>query len=208
MQPTEHNNRPIGEQEHQNDQPSDSMQRYMHLPIVLIFVGTMFAVIGWYYGDQVSQKNTEISRLQAQVEQLGIDIRAMQTNGTGTIPLVRQDDKDRIATYINNGEYDKLEPYLERDVTVALADTDSIASRTKDRTISDLGRLNQSSGPWNFDPDDSIVADFSNGPYASLFTDDSLVGISQDQQVVSMTFNSAGKIIMICMSNDINSLKR
>lgn len=115
--------------------------------------------------------------------------------------------KENIAAAISSGNTAALEGYMASKVRVIIAASEGVGDRTPAQAVSDLEYLEDAKDPWNFNLAESTLNEYATGGYAQYFPIGAVVGRSDDDKVVSFTFDGAGKINGIFMAAHEDLLK-
>lgn len=115
-------------------------------------------------------------------------------------------DLENIKAAITSGNTAALEGYMADKVTVIIAASEGLGTRTPAQAISDLDYVSDGTSPWDFALSSATISGWASGDYASYISSDGLIGKSANNYVVAFKFDSAGKISTIFMTNNASLL--
>lgn len=108
---------------------------------------------------------------------------------------------DNIKAAITSGNTAALDGYMASSVSVIVAASEGIGTRTPTQAISDLDYLNMSpSVTWDFSLSSSTLSSYRAGFYKDYFPTSAVVGKSSENKVVSFSFDDNAKIKTIFMA--------
>lgn len=178
-----------------------------------MIVGVMLLVAGpyWWRDTQAKQDRREnaeqIAELQAKVTELEAKAAEQTEDEAEEEPKASASDvKENIAAAISSGNTAALQGYMAQKVRVIIAASEGVGDRTPAQAISDLKYLDSATDPWNFNLNDTTLAQYGAGGYGQYFPAGAVVGRSADDKVVSFTFDAGGKISGIFMAADAELL--
>lgn len=105
-----------------------------------------------------------------------------------------------IKDAVSSGDYEALKSHMADKVNVIIAASEGVGEVSAADAISELSYLNGGSEPWNFELEQSVVDGYRAGFYKQYFPDNALVGQSENNYVVSFSFDEDGKISVIFMA--------
>ena len=204
------------EQHEQRTSTTSHIARNIFLFILVIILIIATAATAYFYREnkakkQLQEKQASISQLEQKVSDLQKQLTDAQkttatstANTTATVPSTAT--LDNIKAAITSGNTAALEGYMAPSVTVIIAASEGIGTRTPMQAVSDLSYLKNSKN-WNFSLDAATLKLYANGDYKAYFKANSLVGKASDGHVVVFNFNDQGKINGIFMAVNDDLLK-
>jgi hypothetical protein len=172
---------------------------------VLILVGAG----AYFWRDQ--QARTQQKKLQAEIATLQSQINGQTpatavTQQTATAQVPSQEMIDNIKAVFASGNSAALEGYMASTVRVIYAASEGLGNRTPAEATGDVTDfMTKATDPWNFDLPAATLNDWASGDYKEYFPSNAVVGKSDDL-AISFTFNSAGKISGVFMTNTTSVL--
>ncbi|HRN90769.1 MAG TPA: hypothetical protein PK265_03385 [Candidatus Saccharibacteria bacterium] len=182
-------------------------------PAVLLLVAA--AAAGAYFWQQaiIDSNNKELSSLHEQVEALKTRIAKQEkqasTNET-KIPtsVPNSQTRENTEAAIESGNYSALLNVFNNKVDYVIAASEAAGEHTAAQAVEDLKYLDSASAPWDFNLPTSELESYAASKYYGKYfpTTGAVVGKSADNKVVSLIFNSDGKIVTLFMSADATLL--
>lgn len=114
--------------------------------------------------------------------------------------------RENIEAAINTMNTAALEGYMTDPITVVLAASEKGGPVTAAQAVTDLNYLAGATAPWGWDLSDATITSYKNGFYGQYFTDNTVVGQSANDYVVSFTVNANNKISTIFMTGSADLL--
>lgn len=185
--------------------------------VVLVIIGfvLLLALAGaglWYQNDQAEKKQAEqakkITELEKQVTDLQKQLAdAKASSGDAAKTLAPSATTiSNIKDAISSGNYAALEGYMAPSVTVIIAASEGIGTRTPAQATADMAYTDAGTDPWNFALPAATIATYAAGPYAQYFPANVLVGVSANKYVVAFSFDNNGKIKTIFLAANTDLL--
>jgi len=179
------------------------------LVVIAISVGTTYYFCKVELDKQNSKHDSDIATLEKVIKSLHQKLADNGLDSTETI----QDQKqcvsktpsvtaiENIEASIASGNTAALEGYMASKVSVVLAASESGGSVDAAGAIASIASFIKTAGiPWNFDLQSLILSSYQSGDYGQYFLDNSLVGKSTDEKVISFSFDCNAKISKVFMS--------
>lgn len=175
------------------------------LLILLILLLMAAAAGGTYYWcdkqakDESKKKDAEVSALNDKVTALEKEVAAEKANNEASKKSTKKKPTasalENIQAAVSSGNLAALEGYMASSVRVIIAASEGMGDRTRSEAVSDLQPVvDNAAGPWDFDLPAATLNSYRASFYASYFPADALIGKSADNNVLSFTFDDAGKI--------------
>lgn len=187
--------------------------------LVIIALLAALGIGGWRYTAAIDDKNkaeASAENLRRQVDDLGKKLAAAKDEASKTAskssgvtpcdPVVATATKANIKAAVASKNYAALEGYMASpSVNVVFAASEKGGGVTPAQAIVDLKYLDAATAPWDFALPAATLASYDSGDYAQYFDDNTYVGKSANNYVVSFDFDSCGKInvIFISLSADL-----
>lgn len=176
--------------------------------LVLLIVLAIAVGAGAYWWRDKQAKNlassqqAEITTLQKRVANLEKKPVEEKPASPSQPTSPSEETKANIKAAIASDNTAALEGYMAASVTVIRAATDGPdnGAQTPAQAIKNLDYLKGATDPWNFELPAATLAKYRTGDYKQFFPETAVVGKSDNNYVVSFTFNSDGKISGIFMS--------
>lgn len=202
----------------EKETPKDDLQP-MQLPEkkkahTMLFVAVIVLLLGglgymswlwWAAAEDKAKLETANSSLQSQLDQLRAELSAKQKDKTDDDldpcdSTISADLQANIRDAIGSGNTAALEGYMTNPVNVILAASEGLGNRTPAQAVVDLDYLDAATAPWNFSLPPATLANYQAGFYTDYFKNNSVVGKSADNMVVSFSFDDCAKIKTVFMS--------
>lgn len=180
----------------------------MMLLVIVLIAGAAYG--GYWWGDkeaskQSNQQSAKISELEQKVTKLEKDLAEAKGMHEETSTAPSAEMLENIKAAITSGNTAALEGHLASTVHVILAASEGLGDRTPTQVISDLAYIDAATD-WDFDLPAATIDAYQAGDYKQYFPDTALVGKSANNYVISFTFNDAGKISGIFLTNSADLL--
>ena len=114
--------------------------------------------------------------------------------------------RENIEAAINTMNTAALEGYMTDPITVVLAASEKGQPVTPTQAVIDLDYLSGATAPWDWDLSEATLTSYKNGFYGQYFPDNSVVGKSANDYVVSFTVNSSNKISTVFITGSADLL--
>lgn len=112
---------------------------------------------------------------------------------------------DNIKGVITTANTQPLEGYMATDATTITATANGVSSSSSNGTISTITDfLEKSSRVWDFNLSDLEVDSYKAGDYGTYFEDATIIGKSEDGEVIAITFDCNSKIHETLLVTDEN----
>jgi hypothetical protein len=105
---------------------------------------------------------------------------------TFALESLSADDVHTIQDAVSNDDFTSLGRYLGNPVEVAFAASEFDKNRSPGSAITDLAYI-KDGDTWTWPPDGDTLAAFRSGFYGKWFPENSIIGISDNEYVVSFT---------------------
>ncbi len=185
------------------------------LAIIVLIAASLF--LGYWYRDkmakeQAAQLNQQISELQAQKNTAEENAAKLQTE-LDELKAAKASTATTNATTIKNveaaltsGNYAALEQYMANPVKVVIAASGGVSNKTPAEAVASMSYVDAGTDPWTTSIVAATLTTWRSGPYKQYFATTAVVAKSANNYVVSVGFNSAGKIDTIFMTNNAELL--
>lgn len=182
-------------------------------PAVLLLVAA--AAAGAYFWQQaiIDSNNKEMSSLRDQVENLKAQLAKQEKPASTSEPktavsVPNSQARDNTEAAIESGNYAALLNVFADRVDYLIAASEAAGEHTAAQAVEDLKYLDSASSPWDFNLPTSELESYAASPYYGKYfpATGAVVGKSADNKVVSLIFNSDGKIVTLFMSADATLL--
>jgi hypothetical protein len=178
------------------------------LTVLVIILASVTAWLAYSYAkksDGYQQINSQLTIVTNELN----DLKNSKTQPTTTPtpkPTISPALKENITAAINTMNTAALEGYMTNPVTVVLAASEFGGPRTPTQAVSDLNYLSSATGPWNFNLSTPQLNAYKAGAYSQYFGDNTIVGKSANDYVVSFAINDSGKISVIFIAANASLL--
>lgn len=188
--------------EHKKEKKTGKTVGLVFLVLVLIAAA---GAGGWWYRDQqanetISAKNQEIAAANQKAEDLAKKLDEAKTSEKTTTSLPSEEVRNNIQAAVRSKNYAAMSEYMADKVSVIIAASEGLGSRTPSQAVEDMKYLDSATDPWDFDLSAETLDGYMSGGYGMYMPEGSLVGKSADGKVVSISFNGEGKIVGVFMS--------
>lgn len=180
-------------------------------PFILLLVAA--AAAGAYFWQQtiIDANNKEMSSLRAQVESLNARLAKKEVpvgESQPTVTAPNKQTRENTEAAIESGNYAALLNVFADKVDYLIAASEAAGEHTAAQAVEDLKYLDSASSPWDFNLPTSELESYAASKYYGKYfpTTGAVVGKSADNKVVSLIFNSDGKIVTLFMSADATLL--
>ena len=197
-------------QEHTIAAPTKVRGRNKWLTPLVVTVLVLAGAGAYYWRDQ--QAKTQQKKLQTEITTLQTQLNAAKTQTTAeaqptaTTQVPSKALIDTIKAVFASGNSAALEGYMASTVRVIFAASEGLGDRTPAQATADVTDfMTKATDPWNFALPAATLSDWASGDYKEYFPSNAVVGKSDDL-AISFTFNSAGKISGVFMTNTITVL--
>ena len=210
----------------QTHTPASTSEHSMDLPkkkrpvgkIILIILGIIVLIaasigLGYWYRDrqakeQAEELNQQVSELQAQkkaAEENAAKIQAeldeLKATKASTVTVNATTIKN-VEAALTSGNYAALEQYMTNPVKVVIAASGGVSDKTPAEAVASMSYVDAGTDPWTTSIVAATLTAWRSGPYKQYFATTSVVAKSANNYVVSVGFNSAGKIDTLFMTNN------
>ena len=199
------------------DEPTENLKpmqlppkkKSLAVPLLIGLVVVLVASCGyvgwlwWTANEDKTKLQNENKELQTQVQSLRNQVAADNADqaaeeepcdGTITAEL-----KANIKDAVTSKNLAALAGYMTNPVSVILAASEGLGDRTPDQAVVDMEYLNGGTAPWDFDLSPATLATYEAGFYKDYFDNNTVVGKSVDDYVVSVDFDDCAKINKVFM---------
>jgi hypothetical protein len=155
--------------------------------------------------DDYQQINNQLAALTKELNSLK-NSKIQPTPTATPKPTISPTLKENVTAAINTMNTAALEGYMANPVTVVLAASEFGGPRTPTQAIGDLNYLSSATSPWNFNLSLPVLNAYKAGSYSQYFGDNTIVGKSANDYVVSFAINDNGKISVIFIAANASLL--
>lgn len=212
------------EQANSNQAPAqvpmkESKPKSSKLPMILVVLLILSLAGNGYTYWQYKDKNDQSSSLKKQAQDLQAQIDSLKSKYESEQVSEQQSDnsqsddsasdqaftitdalKENIKAVFDTMNTQPMESYMAPTVRVIIAASEGIGDRTPAQAVSDLNYFSSATAPWDFDLPAATLSSYgSDMYYGQYFGENTLVGKATSGQIVSMHFNTDGKIDVIFM---------
>ncbi len=202
-----------------------SLQSISLVLILTIIVVAILGGLAFWWRDRLASEYE--AKLSARIDSLSSEIVALgkQLNDEKAKNVDSADDEDsdtndcapilpsdsaieNIKASITVGNTQPLEGYMASSVNVILAATEAYGMQTPTQASLDVADFlpDPTVTTWDFDLPALVLSSYGSGGYGAFFSNNSLVGKSSDNKVISILFDCEGKINTIFMVSNENEL--
>lgn len=142
---------------------------------------------------------TPVSITQDETSQVNDVISFPTPVSTENTKLTKAEMKAKIVTAISTKNYESLKPYMLSLVMVRKEASGCCGEISPDKAIAEMSYLNQADPPWLFDENNSTIKALK-AAYPEYYGANSIVGISNDTQLVSIILDSDNMIKAISLA--------
>ncbi|NCU29509.1 hypothetical protein EOM60_02770 [Candidatus Saccharibacteria bacterium] len=184
--------------------------KWIFIVTIILIIGVAGAVI--YYQrtkseERLTEKSDKIVELEEKIknlEQSKLQTRDNPTNGNGADKSVCQIPDsgkiENIIASITSKNTAALEGYMTNPVSVILAASEGMGNRTPAQAISDISGFISDADGWDFNLPQSTIDAYRGGFYVSYFPENSVIGKSNNEKVISFSFNCDASISTVFLS--------
>lgn len=190
--------------------------KWIFIVTIILIIGVAGAVI--YYQrtkseERLTEKSDKIVELEEKIknlEQSKLQTRDNPTNGNGADKSVCQIPDsgkiENIIASITSKNTAALEGYMTNPVSVILAASEGMGNRTPAQAISDISGFISDTGSWDFNLPQSTIDAYRAGFYTRYFPENSVIGKSNNDKVISFSFDCNGTVSTVFLSSGYDLL--
>ncbi len=152
---------------------------------------------------ELADKSNRITELEAKIKNLEKSQTQASNSGEINKPICiapNSNAVENIIASITSKNTAALEGHLATPVSVILSASEGIGNRTPSQAVSDISGFISNAHDWDFSLPQSMIDSYRNGFYANYFPENSIIGRSDNNKVISLSFNCAGKISTVFLS--------
>lgn len=198
----------------QTSKQKKSVPKWLWAILVVVLLAADGYGVYYWQQQKVDEQASKTAELQKQVDDLEKEkadlkkqvksAKSAAEEASASAPSAA--DLENIKAAITSGNTAALEGYMADSVTVILAASEGLGSRTPTQAVSDMDYLSGGTTPWDFALPSATVSGWASGDYGTYISADGLVGKSANNYVVALKFNSDGDISSVFMTNNAGLL--
>lgn len=187
------------------------------LALLIIVLLAAIGILGWWAKTYRTDKQTlqqENNQLHSQIDSLKKQLdeekkkKTASSSPTSTCSAeISTTLKNNIKDAIASKNYAALEGYMASSVNVVFAASEKQGGVSPSQAATDLAYLNAATSPWDFALPAATIASYDAGFYTTYFDDNTYVGKSANNYVVSFDFDSCGKINVVFVAANADLLR-
>lgn len=184
--------------------------KWIFIITIVLIIGASGAVIYCQRAkseERLAEKSDKIVELEEKIKNLeqskpqpsdnptndsGVDRPVCQIPDSGKV--------ENITASITSKNTAALEGYLANPVSVIIAASEGMGNRTPTQAISDISSFISDTGSWDFNLPQSTIDAYRAGFYTRYFPENSVIGKSNNEKVISFSFNCDASISTVFLS--------
>lgn len=175
--------------------------------LILLALG-IIGFVGWYvYKNNGNYKKSDYKAADYSSDAKSAADSSASKESAPAKTVISDALKENTAAAIESQNTAALEGYMEASVTVVFAASEKGGAETPTQAIQDLDYLQSATSPWDFKLTAAVLTTYKNGFYGKYFGDNTIVGKSANDYVVSFGVSSNGKINSIFVAANADLLQ-
>lgn len=196
--------------------------KWVLLAIITVIIGgsgTIIYLQNSKFEKKLAEKTDQITKLEAKIKENSKQQEDSKSSDKSTNNTAENNNTDtqsckspdntqieNIIASVTTENTQALVGYMATPVSVVLAASDGIGDRTPDQATSDISSFISDTYSWSFNLPQSMTDPYRKGFYAKYFPNNAVIGKSNNEKVISFSFNCDGKISTVFLSSDASLL--